>query len=346
MSVVDLLSVVRPVAEALGVAHREGVIHRDVKPSNIMLVNDGRVVLLDFGVAKLTTRGERGITGVLAVGTPGFVAPEQLMGTAVDARADVFALGVTMFRALTREFPYDQLARVRNAPPPDVRRWRPDVPQEVASLIRRCIALSREERFASMSELGRELARVEQIVARSHRVGPEAPTFKAVSASKPTIRQKPDPQGPVAAATLPSPTASATTQPSANKPARHRSSIVVALALIAIIIVGVMMTVSFSGARQQASPRTESTVATPSDRSSDDPSRSSVPESAAPEGVPPPRAAPDTNRSRRTTRVKAQPQVPVQSDVRPPEAVNPPTDPPKAAVRDGVVDPFEETSSR
>ncbi len=103
------------IASALDYAHRQGVIHRDIKPSNIMLDSEGNAFLTDFGIARLAegSQTSAGLTGTgIALGTPGYMAPEQGMGTGVDARADIYSLGVM----LTRCFPARCLFRA-------IRRW-------------------------------------------------------------------------------------------------------------------------------------------------------------------------------------------------------------------------------
>ena len=148
LSLAESVDVVRRVAEALGHAHRAGAIHRDVKPTNVIL-RDGdvaRPVLIDFGVARSHAPSELTTTGVM-VGTPQFMAPEQARGARdVDARADVFALGGVLYFCLTRRhvFASDSLmallARVLLDEAPDVRELVPTVPAPLAGLIARMLA--------------------------------------------------------------------------------------------------------------------------------------------------------------------------------------------------------------
>jgi serine/threonine protein kinase len=106
LSVHETLRVARSVADALATAHEAGVVHRDLKPSNVFLVRDGRVKLLDFGIAK-----SRDVTGLThtgeLVGTPAYMSPEQARGEAVDARTDLFALGCIVFRCITGKSPFE-----------------------------------------------------------------------------------------------------------------------------------------------------------------------------------------------------------------------------------------------
>jgi serine/threonine protein kinase len=106
LSVDETLRVARSVADALAAAHEAGVVHRDLKPSNVFLVCDGRVKLLDFGIAKSIDVTGLTHTGEL-VGTPAYMSPEQARGEAVDGRADLFALGCIVFRCITGKVPFD-----------------------------------------------------------------------------------------------------------------------------------------------------------------------------------------------------------------------------------------------
>ena len=97
----------RQLCHALAVAHSQGVIHRDVKPQNIMLQPDGMLKVMDFGVARLAERAS-GVTGTgMVVGTPAYLAPEQLLGEAVDARVDVYAAGVALYECLAGRRPVE-----------------------------------------------------------------------------------------------------------------------------------------------------------------------------------------------------------------------------------------------
>lgn len=173
------LKVIRPVVAALVAAHEAGVLHRDVKPSNVMVGAEGRVKLIDFGVARRGGGPEPGLQGAAGVeaegviGTPYFVAPELLRGQEADERADLYAVGATLFRVLTRRHPYEasSLEELRlcheraSAHPPSVRELRPETPVPLDEVIRRCLA-PWAERYASASELLRELDLVSQTSTR------------------------------------------------------------------------------------------------------------------------------------------------------------------------------------
>ena len=145
MSVASAISIATQVAEALAMAHFHGVIHRDVKPDNILFAADGTPKLSDLGVAKLLRGGGEGtetMQGVL-IGTPAYMAPEQIIDSShIDARADIYSLGVALYEMLTGKRPnadstvMGMLAKaVKGDPLPDVRTMRPEVSASVAYVL-------------------------------------------------------------------------------------------------------------------------------------------------------------------------------------------------------------------
>lgn len=143
------------VADALESAHNAGVVHRDVKPGNVLLTADGRILLADFGLAKVLD-GDDGLTiPRVMIGTAKYLAPEQVVGEPVDGRADLYALGVVLFECLTGRVPFigdsdaatAQLRLERDAPP--VRSVRPGVPRVVNDLVARLLARDPADRPAS-----------------------------------------------------------------------------------------------------------------------------------------------------------------------------------------------------
>ncbi len=144
--------------EALEAAHRAGLVHRDVKPSNVLLCRDGRVKIADFGIAKADDRTELTQEGTL-VGTASYLAPEQLLGGVVDARTDLYSVGIVLYECLTGRTPFDgdtgaavALARL-HSDPPDPRRVRSDVPAGLALTVNRALRREPDERFDSAAEL-------------------------------------------------------------------------------------------------------------------------------------------------------------------------------------------------
>ena len=160
----DVGRLVQEVAWALAYAHQHGVIHRDVKPENILLERGtGRALVADFGIASLAD--DAGITpqGQL-LGTPRLVSPEQAGGGQLDGRSDLYSLGVTAFFALTGRYPFEGdnvgqlLAQHLTMPAPPVASLRPGLPAPLAVAIDRCLAKSPEERYANGEELAAALA--------------------------------------------------------------------------------------------------------------------------------------------------------------------------------------------
>lgn len=152
------------VASALAVAHERGIVHRDVKPANVLLPNKdpAQAVLIDFGIARAGNTRMTVPGGIL--GTPGYMAPEQARGDSdLDARADVFSLGCVLFECLTGKPPFDGestmaiLAKVLLDRPPAVHTLKPEIPRAVSSLVERAMAKAKEERPADARAFLREL---------------------------------------------------------------------------------------------------------------------------------------------------------------------------------------------
>jgi eukaryotic-like serine/threonine-protein kinase len=165
----------RQAALGLHHAHQAGLVHRDVKPQNLLIESTGRVKLLDFGLAMIL-EGEGGdefsmamIFGHESVGTAAYMAPEQAEDSlSVDARADVYGLGCTLFASLTGDTPFPErsVADVQKAhrarTPRSVRELAPSVPDEVASIVAKMMAQDRDDRFASAGEVAEALAKWSQ----------------------------------------------------------------------------------------------------------------------------------------------------------------------------------------
>jgi serine/threonine protein kinase len=166
----DVLRTAREVAAALASAHARGIVHRDLKPENVMRANDGRLKILDFGLARILEEG--GPEGAshtrsagfatrpgIIVGTPAYMAPEQINGEAVDARADVFAFGVLLYEYACGVHPFAAttelavVARVLGSEARPLLERCPDMPRGVAAVIGRCLRKAPSQRFGSAAEL-------------------------------------------------------------------------------------------------------------------------------------------------------------------------------------------------
>ena len=162
LRVPDALRITREVAEALDYAHRQGVVHRDVKPENILLA-EGQALLADFGIARATLGAEAGhtptATGVI-IGTPAYMSPEQADGeAAVDARSDVYSLGCVLYEMLagSRPFagrtPFAAIASRLKGPPPPIGQFRPELPPQVEQVLARALAFEPAGRFETAGTL-------------------------------------------------------------------------------------------------------------------------------------------------------------------------------------------------
>ena len=150
----DFLAAMSRIAEALDLAHERGVIHRDIKPTNIMFDEEGRPFLSDFGVAK-DTAADMTLTGQAMVGTPVYMSPEQFMGTAVDGRSDQYSLAVVIFEALTGQPPFmgntmQIMYKHVHEEPPNLTELNQNLPPSLAVVISRAMAKERVNRFPTV----------------------------------------------------------------------------------------------------------------------------------------------------------------------------------------------------
>ena len=181
--------VLREAALALGHAHKRNIVHRDVKPANIMLESDGRVVLTDFGISK-ALEGGSGFTGTGAIiGTPHYMAPEQAKGLQIDGRADQYSLAVVGHHILTGKQPFEGsshsiLYKHVFEPPPRVFEARPDAPPDLVAALDRALGKDPEQRYATMEEFAAAVSG-ERSGSRTVVSAPIKPPSGSGTASKP-----------------------------------------------------------------------------------------------------------------------------------------------------------------
>ena len=155
---IELASIVAQAATALDYAHRRGIVHRDVKPDNILFDDDGHALMTDFGIAEARSQGRLTASG-RAMGTPHYMSPEQAMGKLVDGRADVYSLGIVMYEGLVGFPPFDGpdafavgYKQVHEQPvhPQQVNS---EIPTPLADVVMRCLSKAPEDRFARANDL-------------------------------------------------------------------------------------------------------------------------------------------------------------------------------------------------
>lgn len=158
LTIDETTAIIIQLARGLLAAHEQGIIHRDIKPANICICFDGRVKILDFGLALV--KGQDSLTEPnMVVGTMGYNSPEQVSNDPVDKRTDIWSLGVLMYRMLTQKMPFTGdsapaiLYSIKHTPPSDIMKLREDIPDSLQTLYRRCLEKDPGKRPQSMSEV-------------------------------------------------------------------------------------------------------------------------------------------------------------------------------------------------
>src|SRR5689334_23552384 len=177
----EILDIAVQVASALEEAHSAGIVHRDIKPDNIMVRRNGYVKVLDFGLAKLTEKVDRtpsdgeASTRVMVqtdagvvMGTSHYMSPEQARGKPVDARSDIWSLGVVIYEMIAGRTPFegetatDVIVAITQKEPPPLARFAPDVPPELDWIVMKALRKDRDERYQTIKELLTDLRRLKQ----------------------------------------------------------------------------------------------------------------------------------------------------------------------------------------
>lgn len=197
LSVTRLLEIASQVAEALAYAHDQGVIHRDIKPANVLIGRDGSALLSDFGIAKVYAETLQLTDEGMLIGTPAYMAPEQVQGQRVDGRTDIYALGVVLYQALTGEYPFAAdtplalaLMHLHNQPRPP-RQLNPAIPEALERVVLRALAKNPDDRFQEAGELA-EALRHAQSSLRDQFDGVSSPTARPPQPADPAPPSAPD----------------------------------------------------------------------------------------------------------------------------------------------------------
>lgn len=211
LPVAEVLHITARVADALAFAHKHGVIHRDVKPANVMIDPAiQQVKVTDFGIARVTDASKTRTGAVL--GTPSYMSPEQLAGRRLDGRSDLYSLGVMLFQLLTGQLPMrgDSMAAlmyaIANTPAPDVRSVRPELPQTLAEVVSLALEKRPEVRYADGEQLALDLRTVAAMIEAAEPAAAEVPAAMQAAVPQAVIVAPAPPVAEAPAAARPAPT--------------------------------------------------------------------------------------------------------------------------------------------
>ena len=168
----QVLDIVAQVAQGLAYAHEHDIVHRDVKPSNVMVVRDGHVKITDFGIARMASSAVRTQTGMV-LGSPKYMSPEQVMGKAIDQRSDIFSLGVMLYEMLTGQAPFNGdnvnaiMYQTLNAIPAPPDSLNPEVPEMINFIVAKALAKKVEDRYQNAKDFAVDLRACRDTLPRS-----------------------------------------------------------------------------------------------------------------------------------------------------------------------------------
>jgi serine/threonine protein kinase/Tfp pilus assembly protein PilF len=187
--------IAKQVCDGLSEAHRVGVVHRDLKPGNIMIDRDGNAKIMDFGIARSIS--VKGITGAgVMIGTPEYMSPEQVEGKEVDARSDIYSLGIILYEMLTGQVPFEGDTpftigvKQKSEIPRNPKELNAQIPQDLSRLILKCLEKDKGRRYQSADELGADLEKIEQGIPTKERPVPKRRTLTSKPVTVTLTRKK------------------------------------------------------------------------------------------------------------------------------------------------------------
>ena len=168
----QVLDIVAQVAQGLSYAHEHDIVHRDVKPSNVMVVRDGHIKITDFGIARMPYSAVQTQTGMV-LGSPKYMSPEQVMGKSIDQRSDIFSLGVMLYEMLTGQSPFNGdnvnaiMYQTLNAIPSPPNSLNPEVPEMIDFIVAKALAKKMEDRYQSAKDFAVDLRACQDTLPQS-----------------------------------------------------------------------------------------------------------------------------------------------------------------------------------
>jgi tetratricopeptide (TPR) repeat protein len=182
LTVGKAITIGKEICEGLAEAHKQGIVHRDLKPSNIIIDRAGEARIMDFGIARSMAVKSRTGAGVM-IGTPEYMSPEQVEGKEVDARSDIYSLGIILYEMLTGRVPFEGDTpftvgvKHKSEVPKNPKLFNPNIPDALSGVILKCLAKDKEKRYQTATDVRAELDRAEMGLPTTERVAPERRPF-------------------------------------------------------------------------------------------------------------------------------------------------------------------------
>jgi serine/threonine protein kinase len=189
LSIKEVITFTAEICEAAFYAHQRGMIHRDIKPANIMLDVNGKAILMDFGIARMVGASQHTASGAV-LGTAMYMSPEQIQGLHIDARADIYSIGITLFEMLSGKPPFEADSAMTlmmmhlNDPVPDLHELQPDSPAELIDITNKALAKKRDERYQSASEMAQALRLILEQPPKAQAIAEKPAPSQPVSAEQ------------------------------------------------------------------------------------------------------------------------------------------------------------------